>query len=297
MNLLEAMHLFVKVAELGSFTAAANHLGVGRSVVSRQIAALEKHLGSKLIHRTTRSLSLTTVGRAYLEKCRHILYLVEESETQILAQDATPNGPIKISLPLSYGKKVLVPWLLEFSQLYPEIELTLHFSDSQLNLIEQGIDVSVRITDQLEPTTIVRRLNHCHMYTLASPDYLQAYGEPQAPDELEQHKCLGYSMRGNNQPWPFKVDEKIKHYYLTYSLQANNGDVLAMAAAQGHGVVILPEFIAQPYMQAGELVPVLTKYQQDPQGVYAVFPSNRYMPYRVSLLVDFIAAKFEPSHR
>ncbi|HYQ38019.1 MAG TPA: LysR family transcriptional regulator, partial [Pseudomonas sp.] len=158
MNRFDAMMLFVRVAELGSFSAAACQLGVARSVVTRQIAALEEHLGVKLMVRSTRSLSLTSAGSAYLEKCRVILELVEEAEAGVMEERLTPSGQLRVSLPLSYGLRRLVPLLLEFSQAYPEISLAMDFSDRQLNLIEEGIDLSIRITGQLDPGQIVRKL-------------------------------------------------------------------------------------------------------------------------------------------
>jgi len=208
---------------------------VGRSVVSRQIAALEKHLRVKLIHRTTRRLSLTTEGRLYLENSHQILSLVEAANSELLAKDAVPRGVIKMSLPLSFGLLKVQGWLMEFMRLYPEVELRLYFSDSRLNLIEEGLDLSVRVTNTLEETTIVRKLGHCHMLAVAAPEYLQRWGEPNHPEALTEHSCLGYFLSGESEPWRFQVNGQLKRFYLDYRLQANNGDALAMLRQRAWG--------------------------------------------------------------
>lgn len=291
MNLFEAMKLFVRVAELGSFSAVAEQLGVGRSVVSRQIAALEKYLGVKLIHRTTRRLSLTTEGRLYLENSHQILGMVEAANAELLTEDAAPSGLIKISLPLSFGLLKVHAWLMEFMRLYPQVDLRIHFSDSRLDLIEEGMDVAVRVTNTLEETTIVRRLGSCDIIAVAAPEYLQRRGEPKHPDELAGHHCLGYFLRGESEPWEFDIQGQRKSYHLSYRLQANNGDALAEAAAQGMGLTLVPDFIAEPYFARNALVPILSAFAPGAVGIYGVLPSNRYTPHRVGVLLDFLADK------
>ncbi len=291
MNRLDAMNLFVRVAELGSFSAAACQLGVARSVVTRQIAALEEHLGIKLMVRSTRSLSLTSAGSAYLEKCRVILELVEEAEAGVMEERLTPSGQLRISLPLSFGLRRLVPLLLEFSQAYPEISLAMDFSDRQQNLIEEGIDLSIRITGQLDPGEIVRKLGSSRLLIVAAPGYLARHGHPQQPSELSGHACLGYSPQANNRPWTFQVDGHLESVYLPYRLQANNGDALAAAAAQGLGITVLPDFIAADYFAAGQLETLLEAFEPPELGIYAVLPSNRYMPHRVRVLIEFLSSR------
>lgn len=296
MNQLEAMNLFVKVAELGSFTAAASQLGLARSVVTRQIAALEKHLGIMLMTRSTRSLSLTSAGNTYLEKCRVILDLVQEAEAGVMAERLIPRGQLRVSLPLSYGLRSLVPLLLEFSQTYPDIRLAMDFSDRRLNLIEEGIDLSIRITNKIDSGEIVRRLGNSRLLTVAAPEYLARHGCPQTPGELGEHACLGYSDQVNNRPWSFGVNGQLESVYLPLRLQANNGDALAEAAVQGMGIAMLPEFIVAEHLAAGRLEVLLDAYEPPILGIYAVLPSNRYMPHRVRVLVDFLSGKLAASH-
>lgn len=291
MDRLQAMNLFVKVAELGSFTAAAAKLGLARSVVTRQIAALEEHLGIKLMIRSTRRLSLTSAGSAYLEKCREVLDLVQEAEDGVREERLTPSGPLRISLPLSYGLRCLVPMLLDFSQSCPDVRLLLNFNDRQLNLIEEGIDVSIRVTSQLNPEDIVRRLGSSRLLTVASPGYLARRGRPQHPGELEQHACLGYSDQMDNRPWRFRVDGRLQSFHVPLHMYANNGDALAEAAVRGMGVTMAPDFIIAEHLAEGRLEALLEAYEPPALGIYAVLPSNRYMPHRIRVLVDFLASR------
>ncbi|SDH85598.1 LysR family transcriptional regulator [Pseudomonas panipatensis] len=291
MNRFDAMNLFVRVAEQGSFSAAASQLGVARSVVTRQIAALEEHLGVKLMVRSTRSLSLTSAGSAYLEKCRAILDLVQEAEAGVMEERLTPSGQLRVSLPLSFGLRRLVPLLLEFSRAYPEINLAMDFNDRHLNLIEEGFDLSIRITGQLDPGVIARKLATCRLITVAAPEYLARHGRPRHPADLTEHACMGYSPQANNRPLNFQVDGHMESFYRSYRLQANNGDVLAEAAAQGLGITMQPDFIVDDYLAAGKLQTVLEDFEPPVLGIYAVLPTNRYIPHRVRLLIEFLSNK------
>ena len=295
MNLFEAMHQFVRVVELGSFAAVANQLGVARSVVTRQIAGLEEHLGVKLLVRSTRSLTLTSAGGAYLEKCRLILDLVESAAAGVMEERQAPRGNLRVSLPLSFGLKRLAPLMLDFSRIYPEINLAMDFTDRKMNLIEEGIDLSVRITSRLEPGDIVRKLGTCRLMTVASPDYLARHGRPQHPSELSGHTCIGYSPQANNRPWVFLVDGHQENVHLSFRLQANNGDALVEAAAQGLGITVQPDFIACDYVAAGKLEMLLEEFAPPELGIYAVLPSNRYLPHGIRVLIDFLSEKLGPA--
>ena len=291
MDRLDAMRLFIRVAELGSFSAVAHQLGAARSVVTRQIAALESHLGTKLLARSTRRLSLTSAGTAYLEKCREILNLVEIAETGLAEERQTPRGSIRLSLPLVYSLRHLAPLLLEFSRLYPEVELDMDFSDRRTNLIQEGIDLAVRITPRLEPGDITRRLGSARMVVLASTDYLATHGEPQHPAELIDHQCLGYTAGPSSQRWSFLVDGRLESFAIRPRLRANNGDVLLKAAVAGLGIAQQPTFIADELLQSGELREILKDYPLPELGIYAVLPGNRHIPHRLRVLMDFLVER------
>ncbi|MDP9780704.1 LysR family transcriptional regulator [Pseudomonas fluorescens] len=289
MNRIEAMNVFARVAELGSFSAAASQLGIARSMVTRQVANLEKFLGAKLLVRTTRHVSLTSAGQAYLEKCREILSLLEEAESGVMEERHTPSGRLRISLPLSFGLSTLVPLLMDFRREYPDIRLALDFSDRTVNLAEEGIDLSIRITSYLDPILIVRKLGEARLLTVASPSYLLKHGAPEHPIDLSRHACLGYSPQVNNRPWAYSVDGKPERFYPTFVMQANNGDAMAQAALKGLGITLLPDFIVAPHILKEDLKVVLQAFEPSPLGIYAVLPSNRYVPLRVRVLLEYLS--------
>ena len=290
MDRFDAMRLFIRVAELGSFSAVALQAGVARSVVTRQIAALETHLGVKLMARSTRRLALTSAGSAYLEKCRVILNLVEAAEADVAAERLTPRGNIRISLPLSFGIRRLAPVLLDFSQRHPEVSLDMDYSDRRINLIEEGIDLAIRITRRLEPGDVARKIGTGRMLVVAAPEYLARHGRPQHPAELAHHECLGYTHAGNPMPWQFLVNGQPENFPVRSRINANNGDVLAEAAAQGLGITLQPDFIVASYLDAGRVEQILADFAIPDLGIYAMLPSNRHVPHRVRVLMDTLAA-------
>jgi DNA-binding transcriptional LysR family regulator len=290
MDQLEGMRLFVRVAEQGSFAAVAQQIGVARSVVTRKVAGLEAHLGVKLIARSTRRLSLTSAGAGYLEKCREILNLLETAETEMAEDRLIPRGAIRVGLPLIYGVRHLAPLLLEFGSLYPEVTLDLDFSDRRINLIEEGVDLSIRITDYLGPREVARRLSSSRIVVVAAPGYLARHGEPKHPADLAGHECLSYTF-ADSSAWQFVVDGQLRGYPVHGRLQANNGDVLLSAAASGLGIAREPIFIAGSALAAGTVREILADFPIPELGVYAVLPGNRHVPHRVRTLVEFLAQR------
>ena len=295
MDTLQAMRVFVRVAELNSFSAVSKQLGVARSVITRQVAALEIHLGTKLMARSTRRLTLTSEGASYLEKCRVILNLVVAAETGIAQERLTPRGLIRISVPLSFGVKRVMPHLLEFARRYPEVNVDMDYSDRRVNLIEDGIDLSIRITPKLESSDVVRKISHSRLCVIASPDYLARCGTPIHPSELIHHQCLGYTIAGGQQAWQFLVDVKLQSFPLRSQIIANNGEVLTEAAAQGLGITCQPDFIAQPALTAGKVKEILMDFSMPELGIYAMLPSNRQIPHRVRVLMDYLVSNLSVS--
>lgn len=293
MDRLEGMRLFVRVAELGSFAAVAQQLNVARSVVTRQVAALEAHLGTKLIARSTRRLSLTSAGAGYLEKCREILGLVEAAESELHDDRQAPRGDIRITLPLSFGIRQLMPLFGEFMRENPEIALELDFSDRRSNLIEGGFDLAIRISDRLDPGDVARKIGGSRGVIAASSSYLDRRGRPRHPQDLATHECFGYLLE-NRASWSFFVDGELRLFPVTGRLQANNGEALVAAAVQGLGIVRTPTFVAEQAVRAGLLEILLPDYPTLELGIYAVFPGNRYVPRRVRVLVDFLADRIGP---
>lgn len=286
------MQTFVRVAEAGSFTAVADQLQVARSVVTRQIAALEKELGVKLITRSTRSLMLTASGAAYLEKCRVILNLVDTAEAGLLEDRTDLRGRIRLGVPLSFSLQVLGPMLLDFARQHPRVEFVLNLSDERANLIEEGLDLSIRVTSSLQPGDVVRQLGSCRLLTLASPEYLAQHGEPRHPSELRDHECLIYASDQTPARWSFMEQGSERRYNVRGQLVANNGVLLTEACARGMGIARQPDFIAASYLARGALREVLADFAATPLGIYAVLPGNRYVAHRVRVLIDYLARAF-----
>lgn len=288
MDRLDSMRLFIRIAELGSFTAAAQQLNVARSVVTRQLVALEKHLGVKLLARSTRRLSLTSAGSAYLEKCREILQLVEQAESNVIEDEQSPRGHIRITLPFSFGIHQLMPMFGEFLNTHPDISLELEFSDQRINLIEGGFDLAIRISDRLSPGDVARKISKSHGVIVAAPSYLEKHGRPKHPSELIHHECFGYLL-ATRSSWSFIVDGQLQWFPIHGRLQATSGDALLAAAISGLGITNAPLFMADQAVRDGKLEIVLPEFSTSELGIYAIYPSNRYIPHRVSVLVDYLA--------
>lgn len=293
MDRLESMRLFVKVAELGSFAAVAQQLNVARSVVTRQVAALEAHLGTMLIARSTRRLSLTSAGAGYLEKCREILALVEAAEAGLSEDTQAPRGHLRVTLPFSFGLRQLMPMFGEFMAANPEISIELDFNDRRVNLIEGGFDLAIRIADRLDPGDVARKIGGSQGVIAAAPEYLARHGRPKHPRDLAHHECFGYLLAARAS-WAFVIDGETKLFPVSGRLQANNGDALLDAAIRGLGITNTPTFIAEQAVREGRLEILLRKYPTPALGIYAIFPSNRYVPHRVRALVEFLAARIGP---
>jgi len=279
------MYTFVQVAELGSFAAVAEQEGVDRSVITRQIAALEKELGVQLIIRSTRQQALTTLGQQYLERCKAILDAVEQANSEVMDQQQRPCGRIKLSLPLSFGLRRLSPMLAQFASLYPDIELQLIYDDNFVDLVQQGFDVAIRVTHNPAQQSIVRKLGECHYVIVGSPVYLKNQGVPTRIQDLLHHHCLPYKQENR---WVMQSNGANLTIPTSNRFRANNGEALAEAAAQGLGLSQLPDFIAKSYLQEGSLVEVLADYPKPTIGIFAVLPSNRYVPQRIRILIEYL---------
>ncbi|HJV27298.1 MAG TPA: LysR family transcriptional regulator [Aromatoleum sp.] len=293
MDRLQAMDVFVRVAEAGSFTAVADRLNVARSAITRQIAALEAHLGTKLLARSTRRLSLTASGSAYLEKCREILSMVEAAEGDLVGEKRAPRGPIRASVPMSFGIRHLMPLVSDFITTYPEVTVDLEFSDRRVNLIEEGMDFAVRISPRIDPSLVIRRLGVSSLAVVASPAYLDRHGRPSHPDDLLSHHCLTYTL-APVPGWNFRVNGEPYSVPVKGRLRMNNGDALVDGAIRGLGIVCEPTFNTAQAVQVGLLEQVLAEYTAMQLQIYAVFPGTRYVPHRVRTLVDYLAERIGP---
>ncbi len=292
MDRLDNMRIYLRVAELGSFAAVARQMNLARSVVTRQVAALEAHLGVKLIARSTRSLTLTSAGTVYLERCREILKLVDAAESGLADERQDPRGPIRLSVPLSFGLRHLAPLLMDFSVAYPEVTIEIDFTDRRVKLVEESLDLAVRITSRLAPLDVARRIGSSRLLAVASPEYLRRRGEPGHPGDLTRHECLIYQP-AQQDGWPFLVDGVTEVIPVRGRMRANNGDILLDAAIRGLGITVQPSFLSAAAVAAGLVRPILCDYPMPELGIYALLPDNRYVPQRVRMLIDYLAERLD----
>src|SRR3569623_1304014 len=268
MDQLAAMKMFVRVVESGSFAAVAGQLVRAQSVETRQVAALEARLGTKLIARSTRRLALTAAGAVYLENCREILTLVDEAEGVLTDARRDFRGSIRLSVPLSLGVRYLTAMICDFTTLHPDVSVELDFTDRRGDLIAEGMDLAVRVTAELDDTVAARRRGACRSVVVAAPAYLARHGRPRHPRDLINHECFGYvpTLRSS---WPFVVSRKLTWVRTHGRIQAYNGDAL----------------------RAGQVEAILADYPSIEMGIFAIFPGGRYMSQRVRILVDFLATR------
>ncbi|WP_262268094.1 LysR family transcriptional regulator [Microvirga yunnanensis] len=289
------MQVFVRVATLGSFSAAARALHLSQTMVTKHVAALEDRLGVKLLHRSTRKLALTEAGRSYLAACERILAEIEEADASASLDRVEPRGMLRLNVPLTFGFRQVVPALAEFSRLYPAVSFDLGLADRYVDLVEEGWDLAVRIGRLKDSSLVVRRLAACRTVVCASPAYLAAHGTPRTLEDLARHNCLGYTLPSaiGASRWTFGIDGAVV-MPIQGNLRANNGDALLAAAVAGQGLIYQPTFIVGDSLRAGDLVPVLRDYPTYEPAIHAVLPSGRQAPAKVRAFVAFLAERFGP---
>jgi len=293
MDRFENMETFIRVVEAGSITDAAERLDVAKSAVSRRLKDLESHLGVELFHRTTRRMNLTDTGRAYYHQCVRILDDVLEAELGTSQAHGTLKGSLKVALPLSFGLMHLGPAINDFLKLHPEIEFDLDFNDRQIDVIEEGFDLAIRIARLPDSSLIARKLTTMQTVLCASPEYLHNAGTPAKPDDLAHHHCLVYSLIRDSQLWVFndKHDET-QRVRLNPYIKSSNGEYLRDAAVSGLGIILIPTFIAYQEIERGNLIPLLTEYRYPEIDAYALYPPTRHLSQRVRTFVDFLVARY-----
>lgn len=295
-NQLVAMRVFVAVIETGSFVRAAEQLRMSRTAVSRFVAELERHLGARLLQRSTRRLSLTETGAAYYDRCRQILADVEEADAVAGAAEAQPRGVLRVSLPYSFGLRFVAPLLPDFCIRHPALTLEVSFSDRLVDLVEEGIDVALRISRNLRTTLVARRLVPIRFATCAAPGYLAERGTPRTPDELRDHNCLLYAYSASGDSWRFLRDGVESAVPVDGPFRTNNGDMLRIAALAGRGIVHEPTFLVGDDLRAGALVRVLADYPAPEAAAYAVYLGGARRSARVRAFVEYLMNAFGGEH-
>ena len=290
---LEAWAIFATVAETGSFAQAAQALGLSQPTVSKAIARLEKQLQVSLFHRTSRRLSLTATGQASLERAQDILAAGQAVEALAREQVAQLQGRIKVAAPMSFGISHLAPVLPAFMQAHPGVLLDLHFNDAQVDIVEQGFDLALRISSLADSSLLARSLCGVRLLLVASPAYLDRQGRPSHPSELAGHHSLRYAYERRGSVWHFQRDAQRFAQDVLCVLQVNNAEALMPPLLAGLGLAVQPEFLVWEPLRQGRLEQVLPDWQVPPIALHIVTPPGRARPARVQAFIEFLVKQFE----
>lgn len=292
MGQLEDMNVFVRIVESGGISRASEQLGLAKSAVSRKLVELETRLGVVLLNRTTRKSSLTEAGTRYYQSAIKILDDVSELNTTTVSSNTSLEGTINLAAPLSFGLCHLSTAIDLFVKQHPNLTINIDFSDRQVDLIQEGLDLAFRIADLKDSNLIARKISPIRLVLCASPGYLKEHGTPKTPSELKQHRLLQYNS-GSTSIWKFQdIKGKQHHVNVSAKIIANNGDFLKDMAISGHGIIVIPTFIAWQAMKKKKLVPILSDYILPHLNAYAVYPQTRHLSHRTRMLIDFLIDRF-----
>ena len=295
MDAFAALRAFVAVTEDGGFARAARRMGVATSSVTRQVDALEEDLGTLLLNRSTRSITLTEAGESYVEHAVRILADLESANLEVSETTGPPRGHMRVSLPVAFARLHVAPAIPEFLRAYPGIELDLSLTDNVVNLVEERLDLAVRIGSLESSSLIARKLTPHRRLVCASPDYLEEHGEPQSPADLSGHNCLTFSYVKGDRIWRFsgRSEETIR---VSGNMRANNSEMLREAAIGGTGLILMPSWLVGADIEAGRLRAILTDWEANPgnasAAIHAVYLPNRRSSKKVRAFIDFLVARF-----
>lgn len=284
------MRVFVAVVESGHFVAAGDVLGMSKAAVSRHMGNLEARLGVRLVHRTTRRLSLTEDGTIFYSRCKSLLAELEESEAEITSRSGQAVGEVRINAPVTFGNLHLADLWGEFEAQHPGVTLDVTLADRTVDLVDEGFDLAVRIARLPDSTLISRKLSRTRLMLCASPEYLAAAGTPAHPSELKEHTVWAYRYFAPGEEWPFEGPDGRVTARIHPTLRTNSGDTCRIGALRGHCVVLQPSFLVGPDVAAGRLVELMPEYRCLELGIYALYPSRRHVSAKVRLLIDYLAA-------
>jgi DNA-binding transcriptional LysR family regulator len=300
MDRFQEMRVFATVVDAGSFVAAADALDMSKAAVSRHVAELEARIGVRLLHRTTRRLSLTGEGEVFYGRCKDLLAGVEEAEAEVSERSGQAVGVLKVSAPFSFGVLRLAPLWGGFLAAHPQIKLDVMLSDRLVDLVEEGFDLAVRIGRLASSSLVSRQLSATRMILCASREYLKRHGTPKAPADLAQHAVLAYSLLATGDTWEFTGPQGSVAVKVTPRMHTNSGDTCRAVALAHQGIVLQPSFLVADDLRSGALVEVLPAYRSAELGVHAVYPSRKHVLPKVRLLIDYLAQELaadEPAPR
>jgi DNA-binding transcriptional LysR family regulator len=292
MDRLAAMRVFAEVARRGSFTAAADNLDMSRVMVTRHVAALESWLQTRLLQRSTRRISLTEAGEVFLTQSRQMLELSAEMQERSGERDRAPRGQLRVTTSMSFGMAHLAAAVAEYLALYPQVSVDLLMVDRAVNLIEDRVDLAIRISGELDSNLVARRIAPCRSVVCAAPAYLERHGVPRRPADLADHNCLTYSHFGKSE-WRFYAGGEEISVPVGGNLSANEATVLTQAARVGAGIALQPTYLAGPLIRSGELVRLLPDWQAPELTIWGVYLSRQHVPATLRTLLDFLVDRFK----
>lgn len=294
MNKLQAMEVFVQVVDAGSFTRAAETLQLPKATVSTLVKELETSLASKLLHRTTRHVSVTSDGAAYYERCVRILSDVRDAEESLSRHRFSPSGRLRVDAPTGFSSEILIPALPDFFERYPDITLELGSTDRPVDLVEEGVDCAIRGGDLHDVNLIARRVGVINFVTCAAPSYIERYGKPMHPSDLERHRCVNYfsAKTGKISHWDFTRDGERIEVMLPGPIALNDSNAYVMAGLSGLGVINMTDYLLTEHLESGRMVRLLPEWRCDPIPVHVVYPQNRHLSAKVRVFVEWISELF-----
>ena len=293
MDRIQGISLFIRVVETGSFSKAASSLGITQPTATKHVAALEKRLGSLLLHRSTRGVTPTEIGKIYYEKCKTILHELEDAENIAGLLQSEVQGKLMISSSVAFGRRVLTPLVLHFMGQHPQLQVSLNLDDRYINLVEEGVDLAIRMGRLSDSSLGARFLGLNPWVVVATPEYLEKNGTPSIPSDLSQHIALIYSSVQGDHRWQFTGrDGSNKSIQVSGPLYSNNLSTLLAATRNHLGIAALPWYVAYSSVQSRHLKPLLADWSLPAQEIHAVFSSPRLVPTKVSMLIDWLAGQF-----
>lgn len=288
MDKISCMRAFVAVAAAEGFSSAARKSGQSKALLSKYVTYLEGELGIRLLSRTTRRVSLTTDGKAYYERCRALLDELDELEASVQAQQGQPKGVLRVSAPVSFAELRLVPLLDDFLRQYPALSVQLQLSDRMVDMVDEGIDVAIRVADLPDSSLVARKLTPVRIIACASVNYLQQQGIPLHPSELDQHDCIIDTNLPTPDRWDFMLQDRLLQVPVAGRMAVNSATAVRELTLQGHGIALCPDFVVQEDIVAGRLVSLLESYEPQRHSLYAVYPHRRHLSTKIRCFIDFL---------
>jgi DNA-binding transcriptional LysR family regulator len=291
MDKLGLMEIFVRIVETGSFSAVAREMAMSQPTISKQIGALERSLNTRLLNRTTRSLSLTEAGAAYYERCRKIIDQIQAAETSLGAVEGALAGTLSVNSSVAFGQMFLTQLVLDFQKLHSELAVILTLNDRYIDLVEEGIDVAIRFGRLMDSGLVARRVASSPVALVAAPEYVAEHGVPSHPSELTRHSCLHYTYLSTGNEWVFPSPRGEVRVRISGTFRSNNGYALRDAMLGGHGIAIMPLVFVQRELEDGRAIALLPEFTNNALPVNAVYPAGRYVPDKLRAFVDFVQTR------